>query len=70
MKLSDSLIYTGFVHTNLDKAPASSFADATSSMITGLDYAGNKPTMIVRLGNGDASDGKQVAISSDSGNTW
>lgn len=35
-----------------------------------LDYAGNKPTNIVRIGNGDSSSGKQVAISTDSGATW
>lgn len=63
-------IVIGFVHTNLNQAPAAEFSTATSTGITGLDYAGNKPTTIVRVGNGDASDGKQIAISSDSGNTW
>ena len=58
------------MHTNLNQAPAAEFSTSTASGITGLDYAGNKPTTIVRVGNGDASDGKQIAISSDSGNTW
>ena len=62
--------FLGFVHSNLNVAPSAEFATSTSSGITGLDYAGNNPTMIVRVGNGDASDGKQVAISPDSGTTW
>ena len=68
--LSKQSDYVGFVHTNLNQAPAAEFSTSTATGITGLDYAGNKPTTIVRVGNGDASDGKQIAISSDSGNTW
>lgn len=63
-------IAIGFVHSDLTKAPANEFSTSTASGITGLDYAGNKPTTIVRVGNGAATDGKQVAISPDSGNTW
>lgn len=33
-------------------------------------YAGNKPTNIVRIGNGDSSSGKQVALSYNAGSTW
>ena len=64
------MVYTGFVHTDLNKAPTAELGDATSSTITGLDFAGNNPTMFVRVGNGDASDGQQVALTSDSGTTW
>ncbi|KAK7694577.1 hypothetical protein QCA50_001763 [Cerrena zonata] len=38
---------------------------------TDVDYAGNKPTNIVRIGTtSDNSQGKQVALSTDSGKTW
>ncbi|KAI0348095.1 family 74 glycoside hydrolase [Trametopsis cervina] len=71
--LSALLDLEGFVHTDLTKPPAAEFATAASTGVTGLDYAGNKPTTIVRVGNGDVSSGTagpQVAISTDSGNTW
>ncbi|KIP12012.1 carbohydrate-binding module family 1 protein [Phlebiopsis gigantea 11061_1 CR5-6] len=68
--LSGLLDEEGFVHSNLNVAPSSEFATSTSTGITGLDYAGNSPATIVRVGNGDASDGKQIAISPDSGTTW
>ncbi|KAI0078942.1 Oligoxyloglucan reducing end-specific cellobiohydrolase [Panus rudis PR-1116 ss-1] len=60
----------GFVHTSLTSPPKSSFQNPTWSTTVDVDYAGNKPTNIVRLGNGDSSEGKQVALSTDSGATW
>ncbi|KAJ3479843.1 hypothetical protein NLI96_g8779 [Meripilus lineatus] len=60
----------GFVHSSLTTAPANSFTNPTWSTAVDVDFAGNKPTNIVRLGNGDSSSGKQVALSTDSGNTW
>ncbi|KAI0651786.1 hypothetical protein C8Q79DRAFT_898736 [Trametes meyenii] len=61
----------GFVHTDLDKAPLVSFSNPTYSSSSDIDYAGNKPTNIVRVGTTtDGSQGKQIALSTDSGNTW
>ncbi|GJE86057.1 glycoside hydrolase family 74 protein [Phanerochaete sordida] len=68
--LSGLLDEEGFVHTDLTKAPSAEFQPSTATGITGLDYAGQNPKTIVRVGNGDATDGKQIAISNDSGNTW
>ncbi|KAI0704899.1 hypothetical protein BC835DRAFT_1410239 [Cytidiella melzeri] len=59
----------GFVHTDLTKPPANELANPTSTTVTGLDYAGNTPTTLVRVGN-SATGGPQVAISTDSGTTW
>ncbi|TFY77051.1 hypothetical protein EWM64_g6961, partial [Hericium alpestre] len=61
----------GFVHTDLNKAPESEFTNPSWSTTADLDFAGNKPTNIVRIGTtSDGSQGKQVALSTDSGNTW
>ncbi|KAG7099404.1 hypothetical protein E1B28_001257 [Marasmius oreades] len=61
----------GFVHKNLDVAPASSYTNPTWATASDIDYAGNKPATIVRIGTGTTSEtGKNVAISSDSGATW
>ncbi|KAH8102601.1 hypothetical protein BXZ70DRAFT_1059179 [Cristinia sonorae] len=60
----------GFVHTSLTTAPANEFSNPTWSSSVDVDFAGNKPTNIVRIGSGDSSSGKQVALSTDSGATW
>ncbi|KAJ6623618.1 hypothetical protein B0H10DRAFT_2213302 [Mycena sp. CBHHK59/15] len=82
----------GFVHTDLTKPPAQGtcfeFLDPVWATTADLDYAGNAPATIVRVGtdsSGQAartptqlscpghrsrSASKQVALSSDSGNTW
>ncbi|KAJ6622647.1 hypothetical protein B0H10DRAFT_2162789 [Mycena sp. CBHHK59/15] len=78
----------GFVHTDLTKPPAQEFLDPVWATTADLDYAGNAPATIVRVGtdsSGQAartptqlscpdhrsrSASKQVALSSDSGNTW
>ncbi|KAH9944442.1 uncharacterized protein BXZ73DRAFT_87336 [Epithele typhae] len=61
----------GFVHTNLDKAPTTSRTEPTYTTSSDIDYAGNKPSNIVRVGTStDGSQGKQIALSSNSGSTW
>ncbi|KAI5117689.1 hypothetical protein M0805_003479 [Coniferiporia weirii] len=60
----------GFVHNSLTTPPSTGFTNPTWSTTVDLDYAGNDPTNIVRIGNGDSSSGKQVAISTDSGTSW
>ncbi|KAI0639337.1 hypothetical protein C8Q77DRAFT_1044471 [Trametes polyzona] len=61
----------GFVHTDLDSPPLVSFSNPTYSSSSDIDYAGNVPATIVRIGTTtDGSQGKQVAISTDSGKTW
>ncbi|TBU35178.1 Oligoxyloglucan reducing end-specific cellobiohydrolase [Dichomitus squalens] len=61
----------GFVHNDLDTPPAVSFSNPSYSSSSDIDYAGNSPTTIVRVGTStDGSQGKQVAISNDSGATW
>ncbi|KDR85178.1 hypothetical protein GALMADRAFT_218259 [Galerina marginata CBS 339.88] len=60
----------GFVHNNLNTPPAIGFINPTWPTTLDLDFAGNKPTNIVRIGSGDSTTGKQVALSTDSGATW
>ncbi|KAI0321694.1 hypothetical protein OF83DRAFT_1161676 [Amylostereum chailletii] len=76
----------GFVHNDLTKAPATSFTNPSWSTTTDLDFAGNNPTNIVRIGTATdghvphvvisvwpnflSSSSKQVALSTDSGTTW
>jgi len=38
----------GFAHADLDKAPSSAYANPTFGNTVSLDYAGNKPNIIVR----------------------
>lgn len=61
---------TGFVHKSLDVAPPDYFKNALWSTTCDLDYAGNVPTKIVRIGTDGSGAKKQVAISTDSGATW
>ncbi|KAI0043817.1 carbohydrate-binding module family 1 protein [Auriscalpium vulgare] len=60
----------GFVHTNLAKAPATEFTNPTWASTADVDFAGNAPTNIVRTGTATDGSSKQVALSTDSGNTW
>ncbi|KAK7461821.1 hypothetical protein VKT23_008252 [Stygiomarasmius scandens] len=60
----------GFVHNDLDTPRSAEFSNPIWSTTADLDFAGNKPSIIVRTGTGDATQGKQVALSSDSGATW
>ncbi|KAH9486753.1 Xyloglucanase [Psilocybe cubensis] len=60
----------GFAHVSLTSPPTTGFINPTWSTTADLDFAGNKPTTIVRIGTGDSTSGKQVALSTDSGATW
>ncbi|KAF7339885.1 Oligoxyloglucan reducing end-specific cellobiohydrolase [Mycena venus] len=68
----------GFVHNDLTKAgtlpdeiaPSVNWVNPTWSTTADLDYAGLNPLSIVRIGTGDSTQGKQVALSNDGGNTW
>ena len=57
----------GFVHNSLTVAPRVSYSNPIWVTASDIDHSGNKPTNIVRVGTGDSSSGKQVALSSDSG---
>ncbi|KAG8932021.1 hypothetical protein FRC02_001774 [Tulasnella sp. 418] len=60
----------GFAHTSLTSAPATPFINPQWATALDIDYAGNKPTNIVRIGSDTAGATKQVALSTDSGATW
>ncbi|KAF7339698.1 Carbohydrate-binding module family 1 protein [Mycena sanguinolenta] len=60
----------GFVHNSLTSPPSLMWTNPQWSTTADLDYAGNVPNSIVRIGTGDSTSGKQVAISNDGGNTW
>ncbi|VDB99838.1 unnamed protein product [Peniophora sp. CBMAI 1063] len=60
----------GFVHTDLSKAPAQEFQNPVWATTADIDYAGNNPTDIVRVGTATDGSSLQVAVSTDSGNTW
>ncbi|KAF9457081.1 Oligoxyloglucan reducing end-specific cellobiohydrolase [Collybia nuda] len=60
----------GFVHTSLTVAPKTGFTNPTWATAADIDFAGNKPANIVRIGTGDSTSGKQAALSTDSGATW
>ncbi|KAL2825046.1 hypothetical protein BDW59DRAFT_161995 [Aspergillus cavernicola] len=58
----------GFYHSDLDTPPAQSHHTPTYSSTNGIDYAGNKPSNIVRSGSSDSDP--TVALSTDFGRTW
>ncbi|KAL0072151.1 hypothetical protein AAF712_001074 [Marasmius tenuissimus] len=43
----------GFVHNNLDKAPSTGFSGVEWPTTADVDFAGNKPAMIVGIGTGN-----------------
>ena len=47
------IFFLGFVHNSLDVAPANSFQNPAWATTADLDFAGNKPTNLVRIGTGD-----------------
>jgi len=57
----------GFVHVSLTTVPAATLMNPQCSNTTGLDYAKNTPSTIVRVGTGGSVFG---AVSSDGGSTW
>ncbi|RAO66001.1 uncharacterized protein BHQ10_002013 [Talaromyces amestolkiae] len=58
----------GFYHVDLNTAPSQYFHDPTYSSTNGIDYAGNKPSYIVRAGS--SSTLPTVSLSTDYGLTW
>ncbi|KAL1690415.1 glycoside hydrolase family 74 protein [Schizophyllum commune] len=61
---------TGFVHEDLDKAPSTRFQNPEWSTSVDIDYAGNVPTTIVRVGNAGDDPQQLIALSTDSGANW
>ncbi|KAG8832626.1 hypothetical protein FRC18_004785 [Serendipita sp. 400] len=55
----------GFNHVDFNK-PSSGFTNPIFGTTTGIDFAGNKPASIVRVG----SNNGQISSSSDGGVTW
>lgn len=43
----------GFVHTSLTTPPKAAYSNPTWSTSADIDFAGNVPTTIVRIGTGD-----------------
>ncbi|KAF8475466.1 hypothetical protein BDZ91DRAFT_816990 [Kalaharituber pfeilii] len=60
----------GFVHNDLNVAPKIYHKNPYWSTARDIDYAGNAPTKIVRIGTDGSGSTKQVALSDDSGVTW
>ncbi|KAJ7900056.1 hypothetical protein B0H14DRAFT_2672091 [Mycena olivaceomarginata] len=60
----------GFVHNSVTTAPSVVWTNPKWSTTADLDFAGNVPNSIVRIGTGDSTSGKQVALSNDGGQTW
>jgi xyloglucan-specific exo-beta-1,4-glucanase len=60
---------SGFRHEDLDTSPEIAFVNPLYATTPSLDYAGNSPLSIVRIGN-DATTAEQMALSTDGGATW
>ncbi|KAF8832512.1 hypothetical protein HHX47_DHR1002035 [Lentinula edodes] len=61
---SDALApWLGFEHTSLTTPPAQEFQNPEWATAIDIDYAGNTPTDIVRIGNNAGSTLQQVAVS-------
>ncbi|KAF7319981.1 Glycoside hydrolase family 74 protein [Mycena kentingensis (nom. inval.)] len=62
----------GFVHSSLTSPPslASVWTNPKWATTADIDYAGLAPSTYVRIGTGDATSGKQVAMTNDAGATW
>ncbi|KAI5780984.1 hypothetical protein EDC01DRAFT_262090 [Geopyxis carbonaria] len=60
----------GFRHTSLTTAPTSEFLTPAYTTNSDLDYAGNVPKTVVRIGNDATDTNGQVALSYDGGATW
>ncbi|KAH7105000.1 hypothetical protein BKA62DRAFT_691347 [Auriculariales sp. MPI-PUGE-AT-0066] len=63
---------SGFTYNSFTRAPtlAEKWTSPAWATTNDIDFSGNKPTNWVRVGTGDSTTGKQVAISSDSGTSW
>ncbi|KFY36557.1 hypothetical protein V495_07796 [Pseudogymnoascus sp. VKM F-4514 (FW-929)] len=60
----------GFRHESITQSPAINFANPYYPTTPDLDFAGQKPLSIVRIGNDGSTDVSQMALSSDGGKTW
>ncbi|KAK1759608.1 hypothetical protein QBC47DRAFT_410356 [Echria macrotheca] len=60
--------FTYRTEAELGTAPEKPWMDPMWASSTDVDYAGNKPASVVRIGNSAGSP--QVALSSDGGGTW
>ncbi|CAE6467525.1 unnamed protein product [Rhizoctonia solani] len=60
----------GFVHSDFNAAPKTMFTNPRWASTVDIDFAGNKPTNLVRVGNSGTDGTKQIALSTDSGASW
>ncbi|KEP52011.1 glycoside hydrolase family 74 protein [Rhizoctonia solani 123E] len=60
----------GFVHSDFNTAPKTMFTNPRWASTVDIDFAGNKPTNLVRVGNSGTDGTKQIALSTDSGASW
>ena len=60
----------GFRHESLTQSPAINFNNPSYATTPDLDYAGQKPLSIVRIGNDGTTAINQMALSTDGGTTW
>jgi len=60
----------GFIHVSLTSPPAQEFMTPEWTTTADLDYAGNEPTNMVRIGADSGSALQQVAVSTNSGVDW
>ncbi|EGO20097.1 hypothetical protein SERLADRAFT_442836 [Serpula lacrymans var. lacrymans S7.9] len=60
----------GFVHYTLNTPPNASYTNRAWTTTADIDFAGNKPSNIVRVGTATSSTVLQVSLSTDSGATW
>lgn len=60
----------GFTHKNLAESPAINFMNPYYQTTPDLDFAGQKPLNIVRIGNDGSTTTAQMALSADGGKTW
>ncbi|KKY30470.1 putative glycoside hydrolase family 74 protein [Diaporthe ampelina] len=68
ISVGDDNGYTFKSANDLETSPAAAWEDPFWSTSPDVDYAGNKPANVVRIGNAGGS--QQVAISGDGGASW
>ncbi|KAG8955411.1 hypothetical protein FRC04_008762 [Tulasnella sp. 424] len=60
----------GFAHSSLTTPPTTPFNTPLYSSVVDVDWAGQAPTNLVRVGNDATSADRQIALSTDSGASW
>jgi xyloglucan-specific exo-beta-1,4-glucanase len=60
----------GFRHDSLTQSPSMNFANPYYATTPDIDFAGQKPLNIVRIGNDGSTSTSQMALSTDGGKTW